>query len=68
MPKNEGQLRAGLHYVGGGRFIPGIPARDLEAHEVTDRSALIASGLYTEADPALPAADERPSADGKETP
>jgi len=39
---------APLVYIGEGRWLPGIPARDLTAEEVEtyDRKALLASGLY----------------------
>lgn len=48
MPKQ--QPPPGLLWIGDGtRFIPGVPARDLSPDEVTDRTGLIASGLYTDA-------------------
>jgi hypothetical protein len=61
--------RKGLLWIGDGtRFIPGVPARDLTPAEVgSRRSDLVGSGLYIDAAPAKPAADESPSADGKET-
>lgn len=39
----------GLRYVGGGNWLPGVPARDLEGGEVAwygGESVLISSGLY----------------------
>lgn len=41
--------RTGLRYIGGGRWLHGVPARDLAAEEVEDcggEQELVASGLY----------------------
>lgn len=37
-----------LRYIGGGAFVPDVPARDLTADDLAerDRKALIKSGLY----------------------
>lgn len=71
-----------LRYLGDASGVPhisGIPSRDLSAADVrrlahrhgltvTAFAALAtASGVFTEAASANPAADESPSADGKET-
>ena len=50
-PAERSELSPALRWVGGNRFIPGVPARDLSADEVAHFAAreLIASGLYTEA-------------------
>ncbi len=39
-----------MKYIGKGRFLPGVPARDLTAVEVKQhgKQALLDSGLYTE--------------------
>lgn len=39
-----------LEYIGGGAWLPGVPARDLTADEAAqfDRQELIKSGLYRE--------------------
>lgn len=47
--------KQGLRYVGDGRWLPGVPARDLDERDlerVTQKRTveeLIASGLYVEA-------------------
>lgn len=55
--------RAGnaLRYVGGGRWIRGVPARDLGPDEVAlfDTDALLASGLYRTAEGGAAATDNR---------
>lgn len=74
-------LSPALHYTGdasGQPHISGIPSRDLSPDDV-DRvakrlglsvAAFVAvatgGGVFSEAAPATPAADESPSADGKE--
>lgn len=72
MPKTKAPAGAspavpGLRYVGDGRWIRGVPARDLSADEVAalDSRALIRSGLYTEAASAT-AADEQSADSGEE--
>lgn len=55
-----------LIYTGDG-FLPGVPARDLEEHEVEAHGGakkLISSGLYTE-EKDKPAAGKRADKDGK---
>lgn len=51
MSKTEKQ--PDLTYVGGGAYLPGIPATDLTADEIAarglDPADLLASGLYVEA-------------------
>jgi hypothetical protein len=72
MPKKKAAAAASpavpaLLYVGDGAWIRGIPARDLSADEAArlDSSALIRSGLYTEAASAT-AADEQSADSGEE--
>jgi len=50
-----------LRYVGDGRWIRGIPARDLTAGEAAafDTDALLASGLYRTAEGSVAATDHR---------
>ena len=73
MPKNTAPAGASfaLRYVGDGRWLRGIPARDLSAVEIQQRgldsAALIGSGLYTEAASAT-AADEQSADSGEEYP
>ena len=58
-PATRSEPSPALRWVGDeSRFIPGVPARDLSADEAAHFSArvLIASGLYTEAASARPAA------------
>ena len=55
-----------LIYTGDG-FLPGVPARDLEEHEVEAHGGakkLISSGLHTE-EKDKPAAGKRADKDGK---
>lgn len=70
MPKTKAPAGASfaLRYVGDGRWLRGIPARDLSADEVArlDSAALIRSGLYTEAASAT-AADEQSADSGEES-
>jgi hypothetical protein len=44
-----------LRYIGRGTFLPGIPARNLTDEEAAqmDQKALLASGLYERARPAV---------------
>jgi hypothetical protein len=74
MPKTKAPVGASpavpaLRYVGDGRWLRGVPARDLSAEEIEQRGldsgALIRSGLYTEAASAT-AADEQSADSGKE--
>ena len=75
MPKKSAPVGASravpVIYVSDGRFLAGIPARDLSAEEIEQRGldsdALIRSGLYTEAASAT-AADEQSADSGKELP
>ena len=71
MPKKRAAQAASfaLRYVGDGRWLRGIPARDLSADEVArlDSAALIRSGLYTETASAT-AADEQSADSGEEYP
>ena len=66
-PSGASPAVSGLRYVGDGRWIRGIPARDLSADEAAglDSSALIRSGLYTKAASAT-AADEQSADSGEE--
>jgi len=50
-----------LRYVGDGRWIRGVPARDLEPDEAAafDADALVASGLYRTAEGRAAAHDDR---------
>ena len=50
--KARGRASKALRYVGDGRWIRGVPARDLEPDEVArfDSDALVASGLYRTAE------------------
>ncbi len=43
-------MQGGLIYIGGGSFIPGVPARDLTSAEVAflGLDMLLRSGLYRE--------------------
>jgi hypothetical protein len=82
MPRKKPAACHALHYLGDASGVPhlsGVPSRDLSAGDLhrlahnlgTTCAALVASavrsGAFTEADPASPAADESPSADGEET-
>lgn len=50
-----------LRYVGDGRWIRGVPARDLSPEEAVrfDQDALLASGLYRTAEGRRAASDDR---------
>lgn len=43
-----------MKYIGNGKYLPGIPARDLTANEVKEhgKAKLLESGLYEEIKPA----------------
>lgn len=68
-PSGASRAVPAVTYIGSGRFLPGIPTRDLSADEIArrglDSAALIRSGLYTEAASAT-AADEQSADSGKE--
>ena len=58
----------GLKYIGGGRFCPPYPARDLTDAEVIEygKEALLATGLYVEESAkAKPAGKPAPVKDGE---
>jgi hypothetical protein len=63
MSKSKARYRAGnaLRYVGDGRWIRGVPARDLEPDEAAlfDADALVASGLYRTAEGRTAPVDDR---------
>jgi len=50
MTETAGQTLIEFRYIGGGGYLPGIPARDLSAEEVArlpmTEQELVASGLY----------------------
>jgi len=58
-----------LRYVGGGAFLPGVPARDLTEEEAKElgRKKLVASGLYedTEKTPPLAPSPDTPTRSGQ---
>ena len=63
MSKSKARHRASnaLRYVGDGRWIRGVPARDLTADEAArfDTDALMASGLYRTAEGRAASVDNR---------
>lgn len=60
-------IKNGVKYIGKGDFIPGIPARDLNAAEVKEYGLerLLESGLYREIKPRSKKAEPRSSRDNK---
>lgn len=42
MAKKTAAQRVGLRYIGGGAYLPGLPARDLGAADLVEYGAIIA--------------------------